>query len=66
MTFDMLPYKNEKFINFHDKLNLNTLANQDTIQKYTKDKIIDGHLSHVGNNMVAEKIINKLKQDELL
>ena len=66
MTFDMLPYKNEKFINFHDKLNLNTLANQDTIQKYTKDKIMDGHLSHVGNNMIAEKIINKLKQDELL
>jgi hypothetical protein len=66
MTFDMLPYKNEKFINFHDKLNLNTLANQDTIEKYTKDKIIDGHLSHAGNNMVAEKIINKLKQDELL
>ena len=66
ITFDMLPYKNEKFINFHDKLNLNTLANQDTIQKYTKDKIIDGHLSHAGNNMVAEKIINKLKQDELL
>ena len=66
MTFDMLPYKNEKFINFHDKLNLNTLCNQDTIQKYTKDKIMDGHLSHVGNNMIAEKIINKLKQDELL
>ena len=33
---------------------------------YTKDKIMDGHLSHVGNNMIAEKIINKLKQDELL
>jgi len=73
ITFDILPYKNEKFIDFHNKLNLNGLSNycnvkgtNYTIRTYTKDKIMDGHLSHVGNKMVAEKIINKLKQDELL
>ena len=73
ISFDVLPYKNEKFIHFHDKLNLNGLSNycntngtNYTIQRYTKNKIMDGHLSHVGNKMVAQKIINKLKQDELL
>jgi hypothetical protein len=66
ITWDMLSYRNEKFINFDDKLNLNKLNTLNTIQKYTKNKIMDGHLSHVGNKMVAQKIINKLKQDELL
>ena len=66
MTWDKLPYKNEKFIDFHNKLSLNTLSNQDTIQNYTNGKIIDGHLSHIGNKEVAEKIINKLRQDKLI
>lgn len=73
ITFDMLPYKNEKFINFHDNIEMNWLSQYAnfqgtdyTIRTYTNDKIMDGHLSHVGNKMVAEKIINRLKQDELL
>ena len=69
----MLPYRNEKFIDFHDDIEMNWLSQYAnfqgtdyTIKTYTKDKIMDGHLSHVGNKMVAEKIINRIKQDELL
>lgn len=77
ITWDYLPYKNEKFIDFSDDLNENPLGHyvgiqydlygkEYTIEQRTNYDILDGHLSYEGNLMVAEKIINRLKQDELL
>jgi len=79
ITWDELPYINDKFIRFHEKKELNWMqqySNHEfklygeekkyTIKWSTNNIIDDNHLSYEGNLMVANKIINRLKKDELL
>lgn len=59
ITWDELPYKNEKFIDITD-------AQKHTISYETNNKIEDYHLSYEGNKIVAKQIIKKLKENNLV